>query len=149
MMWVKYRIVEKLWTVGEGWEPWGVVYENCSGLFPRYRVLLLVSLAESRGTTRDFEARVDDLALGLENIEQMLGEQSDRFRVLPDIQTVEGATHKEIRHRLWRILCDTMQARITEMAEVETSTSVMYTVQPTYHVARETVESSGIDEDGY
>ena len=149
MMWVKYRIVEKSWTEGEGWEPWGVVYENCSGLFPRSQVLLLVSLAESRETTRDFEARVDDLALGLENIEPMLGEQSDRFRVLPDIQAAEGATHKEIRHRLWRILCDAMQARITEMAEVETPLAVIYTAQPTYHLARETTENGRTDKDGY
>ena len=110
---VRYRIVEKYLDDSGRWMPWGTFYEDCSdGL---KQTLLLRSIPDDdRERGRHWSQRAEELCPGIEDAQMILGTYADRFRVLPDIRTVEGASYKEIRARLWEVIFEEMEKRRAE-----------------------------------
>jgi hypothetical protein len=61
----------------------------------------------------------------------VLGEYADRYRVLPKIHTVEGASYRAIHDRLWEIIFEEMEKRRPER-------QIEYAVpEPIYQAVRE------------
>jgi len=130
----QYRVVEE-WLDEEGiWFPWGMFYENCSGMFPERTLLTRAIPDDDRRKARYFGQRIERFRPTVDEAEVVLGEYADRFRVLPGIRTVEGASHREIRARLWEVIFEEMEKRRAEHR-------VEYAVpQPAYVPLREKPE---------
>ena len=130
---VRYRIVEKYLDDSGRWMPWGTFYEDCSdGL---KQTLLLRSIPDDdRERGRYWSQRAETLRPGVENAHVILGTFANRFRVRPEIRTVEGTSHREIRARLWDIIFEEMERpRVEHLVE--------YTVpEPAYVMLRERPE---------
>jgi len=111
---VKYRVIED-WLADEGiWYPWGMFYENCSGMFPERTLLTRAIPDDDRRKARYFGQRIERFCPTVEEAETVLGKYADRYRVLPEIRTVEGASYKEIRARLWDAIFEEMKKRQPE-----------------------------------
>ena len=61
---------------------------------------------DDRRLGRHIDQRIDNLAISLEDAERIFAhsEYTQYFRLRPQIEMVEGKTHKEIRQRLWERL---------------------------------------------
>jgi len=111
----RFRLLEK-WFRDEGrWRVWGTVYENCDP-GSRYQTLLLRTIPDDdRRTARFFSARIRKLSPNIEEAECLIDESYPiRFRVLPEIRTVEGTSHREIRARLWEVIFEEMEKQRAE-----------------------------------
>lgn len=137
---VGYRLVEEWWAEEGIWVPWGMFYENCSGMFPERTLLTQAIPDDDRRKARYFGQRIEQYRPTIEEAAVVLGEYADRYRILPDIRTVEGADHHEIFTRLWDILFEEMEKRRAERRLVYTAP------QPAYHAVRE--QSSETDDEG-
>lgn len=128
---VRYRLVED-WLTDEGsWFLWGMFYENRSEHFADYTLLVCAVPDDDRRKGRYFDRRIRELRPSIEEAEAVLGEYTDRYRVLPEIRTVEGADHREIFKQLWDILSEE-----TEKQRVERH--AIYAVpEPAYHAVHE------------
>ena len=127
---VRYRIIEKYLDDSGSWMPWGTFYEDCSdGL---KQTLLLRSIPDDdRERGRYWSQRAETLRPGVENAQVILGTFANRFRVRPEIRTVEGTSHREVRARLWDIIFEEMDERRAER-------QVEYAVpEPAYVALRE------------
>jgi len=131
---IQYRLIEK-YCPGEGWCMWGVLYENCSGMFPGAKVLIRAIPDDDRRTGRHLERRIVELGIGIKDGERIVDPSYPvRFRVLPGIRTVEGASHHEIHDQLWEVIFEEMEKRRAEHR-------VEYAVpQPAYVPLRERPE---------
>ena len=111
----RFRLLEK-WFRDEGrWRVWGTVYENCDP-GSRYQTLLLRTIPDDdRRTARFFSARIRKLSPNIEEAECLIDESYPiRFRVRPEIHSVEGASRREIRARLWEIIFEEMEKQRAE-----------------------------------
>ena len=111
----RFRLLEK-WFKDEGrWRVWGIVYEN-RALESREQTLLFRTIPDDdRRTARFFGARVRELSPSIEEAECLIDESYPiRFRVLPEIRTVEGMSHREIRAQLWDVIFEEMKKRRPE-----------------------------------
>jgi hypothetical protein len=98
---VRYRLIEKYYP-GEGWETWGALYENCSGRWADYPVLIISIPDDDRRTSRHLEKRIVELGIHIEDGERLVDETYPvRFRVSPETYLVEGETHQAIWQKLW------------------------------------------------
>ena len=137
---VKYRLVEEWWAEEGIWFPWGMFYENCSGMFPERTLLTRAIPDDDRRKARYFGQRIERFRPTVEEAEIVLGEYADRYRVLPEVRTVEGENYREIRDRLWEVIFEEMDKRRAERR-------VEYAVpEPTYVPLRE--KSEGAVETG-
>ncbi len=127
----RYRLVED-WLAEEGyWLPWGVFYENCSGNYADYTLLIRAIPDDDRRKGHYFDQRIQELRPSIEEAEVVLGEYADRYRALPEIHIVEGADYREIRARLWEIIFEEIEKRRAER-------HLAYpTLQPAYRAVRE------------
>lgn len=137
---VRYRLVEEWWEEEGYWFPWGMFYENCSGDYTDYTLLVRAVPDDDRRKGCYFDQRIRELHPTIAQAEVVLGEYADRYRVLPDIRTVEGADHHEIFKRLWNILFEEIEERRAERRLVYTAP------QPAYHAVRE--GSNDTDNEG-
>lgn len=139
---VRYRLIEKFYRGDgwfQGWFPWGVLYENCSGRFPEAKVLIRSFPDDDRQTARHMGRRVVELEMNIEDQIELVDESYPiRFRVLPAIHWVEGEDYRAVRQRLWDVLFDAMRAR--EARKEEQSAAPVYVSQPTYQMVRESGE---------
>jgi len=133
---VKYRVIEDWWSDGGAWLTWGMFYENCSGDFPERTLLTQAIPDDDRRKGRYFGQQVERLRPTIEEAEVVLGVYADRYRVRPEIRTVEGEDHREIHARLWKVLCEEMERRQPRV----TVRTVQYNVEPAYHPLHEGVE---------
>jgi hypothetical protein len=103
---VRYRLIEKYFKDEKIWRIWGALYDNCSDMFPDSKILVRSIPDDDRRLGRHIDQRIDDLAISLEDAERIFAhsEYADYFRLRPQIETVEGKTHKEVRQRLWERL---------------------------------------------
>ena len=103
---VRYRLIEKYFEDEKIWRIWGALYDNCSDMFPDSKILVRSIPDDDRRLGRPIDQRIDDLAITLEDAERIFAhsEYAEYFRLRPQIETVEGKTHKEIRQRLWEQL---------------------------------------------
>jgi hypothetical protein len=132
-MMVRYRLIED-WLAEEGiWFTWGMFYENCSGTFTDFTLLIRAIPDDDRRKGRYFDQRIQELRPRIEEAEVVLGEYAGRYRVLPEIRTVEGEDHSEIHARLWQVLCEEMERRQPR----GTVRPVQYHVESAYHPLRE------------
>ncbi len=131
---VRYRVVED-WLDDEGvWFPWGVFYENRGSDLAEYTLLIRAIPDDDRRKGRYFDRRIRELRPSIEEAEVVLGEYADRYRVLPEVRTVEGENYREIRDRLWEVIFEEMDKRRAERR-------VEYAVpEPTYVPLREGAE---------
>lgn len=133
---VRYRVIED-WLAEKGiWFPWGVFYENLGDVFVDYSLLIRAIPDDDRRKGRYFDQRIRELRPSIEEAEIVLGEYAGRYRVLPEIRTVEGEDHREIHARLWKVLCEEMERRQPR----GTVRPVQYNVEPAYHPLNEGVE---------
>jgi hypothetical protein len=133
----KYRLIEKYFDDRVGWITWGALYDNCSEIFPESKVLFTAIPDDDRHIRRYLGARINELNLGLEDGDWLIGEEyADRFRLRPGLFTVEGETHKEIRQQLWERIFALPEAEPISDAPAEER----YTARPVYHTLRETEE---------
>jgi len=108
---VRYRVIED-WLPDEGiWFPWGVFYESCSNDFADYTLSIRAIPDDDRRKGRYFDRRIRELHPSIEEAEVVLGEYADRYRVLPEILTVEGENQREIRAWLWEVIFEEMEKR--------------------------------------
>jgi len=144
----RYRLIEKFYQGGgwfQGWFPWGVLYENVSGMFADRKVLIRSFPDDDRQTARHMGRRIVELEIDIESQIELVDESYPiRFRVSPTIHWVEGEDYRAIRQRLWDALFDAMRGRESE--KEEQPAAPVYAPQPTYHVARETAENGGNDD---
>jgi hypothetical protein len=140
----RYRLIEKFYQDEgwfQGWFPWGILYENVSGMFTDRKVIILSFPDDDRQTARHMGQRIVDLEIDIESqIELVDVSYPIRFRVLTAIHWVEGEDYRAIRQRLWDALFDAMRAR--EANKERPSAAPIYAAQPTYHVTRETADLS-------
>ena len=141
-----YRLVEKRWGEQELWEPWGAVYENCSGRFAGSAVLVLSTLAEHRSTVRHFEERIEQWGLTLEDAQRMFGDYAARFRLRPEIEVVEGESYRKIRRRLRKRIFAAPEPEAAQPAVEPMPAWEEHTPQPAYQVLRESGESGEAEE---
>ena len=135
---VKYRLIEKYFDDHEGWITWGALYDNCSKIFPETKVLFTAIPDDDRHIRRYLDARINELNLGLEDGDWLIGEEyANRFRLRPGLFTVEGETHKEIRQQLWERIFAPPEAEPTS----ETPAEEQYAAHSVYHTLREAEES--------
>jgi len=131
---VRYRVVED-WLDDEGvWFPWGVFYENRGSDLAEYTLLIRAIPDDDRRKGRYFDRRIRELRPSIEEAEVVLGEYADRYRVLPEVRTVEGENYREIRDRLWEVIFEEMDKRRAER-RVEYAAP-----EPTYTPLREGAE---------
>ena len=131
---VRYRVVED-WLDDEGvWFPWGVFYENRGSDLAEYTLLIRAIPDDDRRKGRYFDRRIRELRPSIEEAEVVLGEYADRYRVLPEVRTVEGENYREIRDRLWEVIFEEMDKRRAER-RVEYAAP-----EPTYTPLRERAE---------
>jgi len=130
---VKYRVIEDWWSDGGAWLTWGMFYENCSGDFPERTLLTQAIPDDDRRKGRYFGQRIEQLRPTIEGAEVVLGEYAGRYRVRPEICTVEGESHSDIRAHLWKLLCEEMERRQPR----GTVRAVQYHVESAYHPLRE------------
>jgi len=129
----RYRVIED-WLVEEAiWFPWGMFYENCSGEFPERTLLTEAIPDDDRRRGRYFGQRIERLRPTIERAEVVLGEYAGRYRVRPEICTVEGESHRAIRARLSKVLGEEMERRRPHT----TARPVQYHVESAYHPLRE------------
>lgn len=128
---VKYRLVEK-WLADTGvWFPWGMFYENSSGMFPERTLLTRAIPDDDRRKARYFGQRIERFRPTVAEADVVLGEYTGRYRVLPEIRTVEGTSYREIRARLWNIIFEEMEKpRVKQRVEYAVS-------EPAYATLRE------------
>ena len=136
-----YRIVEKRWGEQELWEPWGAVYENCSGRFADSAVIVLSSLAEHRSTVCHFEEHIEQWGLTLEDAQRMFGDYASRFRLRPEIEVVEGESYRKIRRCLRKRIFAAPEPEAAEPAIEPTPAWEEHTAQPAYQVLQESGEA--------
>jgi len=106
---VRYRVIED-WLADEGiWFPWGMFYENLSGSFPERTLLTRAIPDDDRRKARYFGQRIERFHPTVAEAQIVLGEYADRYRVLPEIRTVEGEDYREIRARLWDMIFEEME----------------------------------------
>lgn len=140
---VRYRFIEK-WFVYERkgkWITWGTAYENCGNEFPEYSLLFRTSPDDDRRVRRHFDTRVREFAPSLEDAEVILGDYADRFRLRPEIHTIEGETHQEIRQQLWERIFDALEPEAAQPAIEPMPAWEERTAQPAYHVLSESGEA--------
>jgi len=103
---VRYRLIEKYFKDEKIWRIWGALYDYCSAMFPDSKILVRSIPDDDRRLGRHIDQRIDNLAISLEDAERIFAhsEYADYFRLRPQIETVEGKTHKEVRQRLWERL---------------------------------------------
>ncbi len=131
----RFRLLEK-WFRDEGrWRIWGTVYENRDPKSQGQTLLLRTIPDDDRRTARFFSARVRKLSPSIEKAEHLLDESYPiRFRVLPEIRTVEGEDYRAIRARLWDVIFEEMEKR-------KVKRQVKYAVpEPAYVPLREGAE---------
>jgi hypothetical protein len=134
---VRYRLIEKYFDDHEGWIIWGALYDNCSEIFPESKVFFTAIPDDDRHIRRYLGARINELNLGLEDGDWLIGEEyASRFRLRPGLFTVKGETHKEIRQQLWERIFAPSEAEPTS----ETSAEERYVTRPDYHAVREAGE---------
>lgn len=111
---VRYSVIED-WLVEEGiWFPWGVLYENPRD-DPTDDTLLIRAIPDDdRRKGRYFDHRIREVCPSIEDADVVLGKYVDRYRVRPEIRTVEGEGHREIRKRLWNVIFEEMEERRAE-----------------------------------
>jgi DNA repair photolyase len=133
---VRYRLIEKHYP-GEGWETWGVLYENRSGRWADHPVLIISVPDDDRRTGRHLEKRIVELGIRIEDGERLVDETyPTRFRVSPDIYLVEGRTHQEIWQKLWdRIF--TVRISQSERAGKPKDARQEYAIAEPHHLIRE------------
>jgi len=128
----RFRLVEK-WFKDEGrWRVWGIVYEN-QDVESREQALLFRTIPDDdRRTARFFGTRVRELSPSIEEADCLIDESYPiRFRVLSEIRTIEGMSHREIRAQLWNVIFEEMKKRRSER-------QIEYAVpEPAYHAVRE------------
>ncbi|MCK4315516.1 MAG: hypothetical protein KAX24_07075 [Anaerolineae bacterium] len=111
----RFRLLEKRFRDEGRWRVWGTVYENCVPESQDQTLLFRTIPDDDRRTARFFGARVRELSPNIEEAERLIDESYPiRFRVLPEIRTVEGANHREIRARLWEVIFEEMEKRRAE-----------------------------------
>jgi len=134
---VRYRVIED-WLAEKGiWLPWGMFYENCSGEFPERTLLTQAIPDDDRRKGRYFGQQVERLQPTIEEAEVVLGEYADRYRVRPEIRTVEGENHREIRARLWEIIFEELEKQRLERQ------SHYVVPEPAYYPVREQADETG------
>ena len=134
---VRYRVIED-WLAEKGiWLPWGMFYENCSGDFPERTLLTQAIPDDDRRKGRYFGQQVERLQPTIEEAEVVLGEYADRYRVRPEIRTVEGENHREIRARLWEIIFEELEKQRLERQ------SHYVVPEPAYYPVREQADETG------
>ena len=137
MMKVRYRLIEKFYP-DEGWAVWGAIYENRSGRFADSPTLIISIPDDDRRTGRHLERRIVEFNIGVENADRLVDpDYPICFRVLPEIYTVEGESHREIWQKLW----DRIYAAMGTRAEAEKPIPLEYTVPRAYQVLRESDEA--------
>ena len=134
---VKYRVIEDWWSDGGAWLTWGMFYENCSGDFPERTLLTQAIPDDDRRKGRYFGQQVERLRPTIEEAEVVLGEYADRYRVRPEIRTVEGENHREIRARLWEIIFEELEKQRSERQ------SHYVVPEPAYYPMREQADETG------
>lgn len=131
----RFRVLEKWFRDERRWRVWGTVYENCDPESPGQTLLFRTIPDDDRRTARFFSTRVRELSLSIEEAERLIDESYPiRFRVRSEIRTVEGASHREIRARLWEVIFEEMEKRRAER-QVEYAAP-----EPTYAPLRERPE---------
>jgi len=137
---VRYRLIED-WLAEEGiWFPWGMFYENLSDIFVDCTLLVRAIPDDDRRKGRYFDQRIREFRPTIEEAEVVLGEYADRYRVRPEICTVEGENHREIRARLWEILFDEMEKQRLER-------QAGYVIPaPAYYAVHEQSNETGDDD---
>jgi len=135
---VRYRLIEKYYP-GEGWETWGTLYENCSGRWADYPVLIISIPDDDRRTSRYLEKRIVELGIHIEDGERLVDETYPiRFRVSPEIYLVEGETYREIWRKLWdRIFAVRAETGQGEVAGEPRVPREDYAIAETHHLIRE------------
>lgn len=136
---VRYRVIED-WLTDEGiWFPWGVFYENHGDDAADYTLSIRAIPDDDRRKGRYFDQRIRELRPSIEEAKAVLGEYADRYRVLPEIRTVEGKDYREIRARLWDIIFEEMEKR-------KVKRQVKYAApEPAYMALREKSEADDQD----
>ena len=125
----RFRLLEKRFRDEGRWRVWGTVYENCVPESQDQTLLFRTIPDDDRRTARFFDARVRELSPNIEEAEHLIDESYPiRFRVLPEIRTVEGANHREIRARLWEVIFE-------EMGKRRAQHRIEYAVPKPAHVA--------------
>ena len=141
-MMVKYRTIEKKWSDNDDWEPWGAIYENCSGYFQNCKILLMATLAEHKGVLRRFDAQIEGLGLGLADAERMFaGDYAHNFRFRPEVCIVEGESHEDIFQQIWERVLAAPQPEAGTAAVRPAPAWAEYTPRAAYQVLREPGEA--------
>ena len=133
MMKVRYRLIEKWWADRQRWVTWGALYENCGSEATGRQVLFRALPDEHKSVRHYFDRRIKELNIGLDDGERMLGKYAHRFRLKPDVRSVQGATHAEVRQRLWQRVRQALQDDLQAVHKGQ----VVYAPQPAYHALRE------------
>ena len=134
---VRYRLIEDWLAEERIWFTWGVFYENCSGTFTDFTLLIHAIPDDDRRKGRYFDQRIRELRPSIEEAEIVLGEYADRYRVRPEICTVEGESHREIRARLWETIFEEMEGQRSERQ------SHYVVPEPAYYPVREQADETG------
>jgi hypothetical protein len=98
---VKYRVLlSKPWWKRDTdeWEQWGVI---CNSGFSFDKIMVIAPTYEDRHVMRYIEDRAMELDLGIERAEEAFGQYSDRFRLLPKVHEIEGASFGDIVEELY------------------------------------------------
>lgn len=83
-------------------------------MFPERTLLTRAIPDDDRRKARYFGQRIEQFRPAVEEAEIVLGEYADRYRVLPEIRTVEGENYRDIRDLLWEVIFEEMEKRRAE-----------------------------------
>jgi hypothetical protein len=118
---VRYRVLlSKPWWASEkdGWEIGGVVC-GTSFLDP-YPVMGIKGLEVERHVWNYIERRAAELKVSLENAEEAFGKYADRYKLLPEIHEIEGASFGEIVEELYeRYVAAPAKSELEGMRQLE------------------------------